>query len=428
MSGGTNFRGGGISEFRRFMGEFTMALTDTEIRRSKPTDRPYKLSDGRGLHLLITPAGGRLWRWKYRFDSAEKLMALGQYPDVALAEARERHNAARKRLASGIDPMAERMAEKTAVKVATEHTFEKIAELWLEHWRGNKSARHSATTQNRLKANVYPVLGDRPIAEVEPMELVRLAKDIEARGASDMAKRILQIVGMVLRYAVAHGYSKRNAAAEIRPSDILKPTQKTNMARIDARELPALLRSIEVYQGRQLTRLAIKLMALTFVRTSELICARWEEFDLDGGRWSIPATRMKMKTPHIVPLPLQAVEVLELLRTISGTGELVFPGEQDSKKPMSNMTILKALERMGYKGRMTGHGFRGLASTILHEQGYNHDHIELQLAHAPRNEVSAAYNHALYLEPRAKMMQDWADFLERTQRGGKLLPFHGMAA
>ncbi|MGP8175488.1 MAG: tyrosine-type recombinase/integrase [Terracidiphilus sp.] len=405
-----------------------MALTNTEIRRSKPAKGSYKLSDGGGLHLLITQAGGKLWRWKYRFDGAEKLMALGRYPEVALADARERRDAARKRLANGIDPMAERMAEKTAVKVATEHTFEKIAELWLEHWRGNKSARHSATTRNRLKVNVYPVLGERPIAEVEPIELVQLAKGIEARGASDMAKRILQIVGMVFRYAVAHGYSKRNPAAEIRPSDILKPTRKTNMARIDARELPALLRSIEVYEGRQLTRLAIKLMALTFVRTSELIGARWEEFDFDARRWSIPATRMKMKTPHIVPLSTQAVEVLELLRTISGNGELVFPGEQDSTKPMSNMTILKALERMGHKNRMTGHGFRGLASTILHEQGYNHDHIELQLAHAPRNAVSAAYNHALYLEPRANMMQDWADFLEQTRRGGRVLPFRSSAA
>ena len=324
--------------------------------------------------------------------------------------------------------MAERMADKTAAKVATEHTFEKIAELWLEHWRGNKSVRHSATTRNRLKINVYPVLGDRPVAEIEPMEIVLLAKGIEARGASDMAKRILQIVSMIFRYAVAHGYSKRNPAAEIRPSDILKPTRKKNMARIDAKELPALLRSIEVYEGRQLTRLAIKLMALTFVRTSELICARWEEFDFEARRWCIPAERMKMKTPHIVPLSSQAIEVLDLLRTISGDRELVFPGEQDFHKPMSNMTILKALERMGYKGRMTGHGFRGLASTILHEQGYNHDHIELQLAHAPRNAVSAAYNHALYLEPRASMMQDWADFLERTQRGGKVLPIRGKAA
>lgn len=404
-----------------------MPLTDTEIRRSRPASKPYKLSDSGGLHLLVTPTGGKLWRWKYRCDGAEKLMALGRYPDVALADARVKRDAARKKLAGGIDPMAERKAEKTAVKVATEHTFEKIGELWLDHWKGNKSVRHSETTRNRLKANVYPVLGERPIAEVEPMELVQLAKDIEARGASDMAKRILQIIGMVCRYAVAHGYSKRNPAAEIRPSDILKPTRKQNRARIDAKELPALLRAIELYDGRPLTRLAIKLMALTFVRTSELICARWEEFDFEARRWVIPAARMKMKSPHIVPLSAQALEVLELLRTISGNKALVFPGEQDSEKPMSNMTILKALERMGYKGRMTGHGFRGVASTILHEQGYNHDHIELQLAHAPRNEVSAAYNHALYLEPRTKMMQDWADFLEQTRRGGKVLPFRGAA-
>jgi integrase len=405
-----------------------MALTDTEIRRSKPAETSYKISDSGGLHLLITPTGGKLWRWKYRFEGAEKLMALGRYPEVSLSDARERRDMARRKLASGIDPMAERMARKTAVIVATEHTFEKIAGRWLEHWKGNKSARHVSTTRNRLRVNVYPVLGSRPIAEIEPMELVELAKRIEARGASDMAKRILQIVGMVLRYAVAHGFSKRNPASEIRPSDILKPTRKTNMARIDAKELPALLRAIEVYEGRQLTRLAIKLMALTFVRTSELIGARWDEFDVEAMRWSIPAARMKMQTPHIVPLSRQAIEVLELLRTISGDETLTFPGEQDSNKPMSNMTILKALERMGYKGRMTGHGFRGLASTILHEQGYNHDHIELQLAHAPRNAVSAAYNHALYLEPRAKMMQDWADFLEQTQRGGKVLPFRHQVA
>jgi integrase len=404
-----------------------MALTDTEIRRSKPAAKSYKLFDSGGLHLLVTPAGGRLWRWKYRFEGTEKQLSLGSYPTLSLADARERRDAARKRLASGIDPMAERKAEKTALTVTTEHTFQKIAEQWLEHWRGNKSARHSETTRNRLKVNVYPVLGERPMAEIEPMELVHLAKGIEARGASDMAKRILQIVGMVCRYAVAHGYAKRNPASEIRPSDILKPTRKTNMARIEAKELPALLRAIEVYEGRQLTRLAMKLMALTFVRTSELIGARWEEFDLEARRWSIPAVRMKMNTPHIVPLASQAVEVLNLLQSISGQYELVFPGEQDQTKAMSNMTILKALERMGYKGRMTGHGFRGLASTILHEQGYNHEHIELQLAHAPRNEVSAAYNHALYLEPRAKMMQDWADYLDHARQSGKIIVMRNFA-
>jgi integrase len=405
-----------------------MALTDTEIRRSKPGAKPYKLSDSGGLHLLVTPVGGKLWRWKYRVQGVEKLMAIGRYPDVSLSDARDRRDAARKQLASGIDPMADRKAKKTTEHVATEHTFEKIAQKWLEHWCGNKSARHVATTQNRLKLNVYPVLGARPIAEIEPMELVDLAKGIEGRGASDMAKRILQIVGMVLRYAVAHGYSKRNPASEIRPSDILKPSRKNNMARIDAKELPDLLRAIELYEGRQLTRLAMKLMALTFVRTSELIGARWDEFDFEARRWNIPAERMKMNSPHIVPLAYQALEVLNLLRNLSGQYELVFPGEQDHTKSMSNMTILKALERMGYKGRMTGHGFRGLASTILHEQEYDHEHIELQLAHVPRDQVSAAYNHALYLGPRSKMMEHWADFLEKTQRAGKVLPLRSSAA
>jgi integrase len=235
-------------------------------------------------------------------------------------------------------------------------------------------------------------------------------------------------VGQVFRFGIAHGYAKRNPATEIRPSDILKSSPKTNYACVDAKELPALLRRIEVYQGKQVTRLAMKLMSMTFVRTTELIEAKWAEFDLENARWDIPAERMKMRTPHIVPLARQALEVLEMLRDFTGSNEWLFPGDLNAAQPMSNNTILAALKRMGYKGRMTGHGFRGLASTILHEQGYAHDHIELQLAHAPRNAVSAAYKHALYLEPRARMMQDWADFLEHTQRGGKVLPFRGTAA
>jgi integrase len=255
-----------------------------------------------------------------------------------------------------------------------------------------------------------------------------MVKAIEKRGARDIAKRALETTGQVFRYGIAHGHARRNPASEIRPGDILKSARKINYARIDAKELPDLLRAIEVYQGTHVTRFALKLMALTFVRTSELINAKWAEFDLESARWDIPAERMKMRSPHIVPLAKQALDVLAILQTLTGKSEWLFPGERTAKKPMSNNTILAALERMGYKGRMTGHGFRGLASTLLHEQGYNHEHIELQLAHAPRNAVSAAYNHALYLEPRAKMMQDWANFLEQTQRGGKVLPFRGTAA
>jgi len=320
------------------------------------------------------------------------------------------------------------MVERKAEKAAAENSFQSIALAWWQHWQDGMNQRHALQVKRRMEADIFPQLGARPIAAIEAPELVAMVKAIEERGARDIAKRALETTGQVFRYAIAHGYSRRNPASEIRPGDILKSTRKVNYARVDARELPDLLRSIEVYQGTHVTRLAMKLIALTFVRTSELIGAKWTEFDLEACRWDIPAERMKMRTPHIVPLSRQALDVLSTLRTLSGRSEWLFPGDRNAKKPMSNNTILKALERMGYKGRMTGHGFRGLASTILHEQGHNHEHIELQLAHAPRNAVSAAYNHALYLEPRAKMMQGWADYLEQTQRGGKVLPFPGTAA
>jgi integrase len=405
-----------------------MALTDTEIKRARPADEPYRMADGGNLYLWVTPPGGKLWRWAYRFDGKQKLMTLGKYPDVSLARARERHAQQRTLLAEGIDPMAQKKAEKTAVRLATENSFAGVAGRWLEHWKDDKSPRHVDSTRRRLASNILPSLGSFQIAEIEAPDIVAMVKAVEARGARDVAKRALETTGQIFRYAIAHGYAKRNPATDIRPRDILKASLKLNYARIDAKELPNLLRQIEVYQGTHVTRLAIKLMALTFVRTSELIGAKWTEFDMELARWDIPAERMKMRTPHIVPLARQSLEVLSLLQALTGHSEWLFPGDRDAAKQMSNNTILKALERMGYKGTMTGHGFRGLASTILHERGYVHDHIELQLAHAPRNAVSAAYNHALYLEPRTNMMQDWADFLENTQRGAKVLPFRGVVA
>jgi integrase len=273
-----------------------------------------------------------------------------------------------------------------------------------------------------------PSLGSLQTDQITAPDIVAMVRVVEERGARDVAKRALETTGQIFRYAVAHGYATRNPAADIRPRDILKASQKTNYARIDAKELPHLLRQIEIYPGTHVTRLAIKLLALTFVRTGELIGAKWAEFDLEGARWNIPAERMKMRTPHIVPLAAQSLEVLAALHQLAADSVWLFPGDRNHKRPMSNNTILKGLERMGYKGRMTGHGFRGLASTILHERGYQYDHIELQLAHAPRNAVSAAYNHALHLERRTKMMQDWADFLEQTQRGAKVLPFREVVA
>jgi integrase len=311
-------------------------LTDTEIKKAKAAEKAYSLGDRGGLYLWVKPTGGKLWRWSYRFEGKEKLMSLGKYPDVSLAQARERHSEARKLFATGVDPMAQRKAEKTAEKVAVENSFQSVATRWLEHWQDGKSPRHVDYVKRRIETDILPCLGARPIAEIEAPELVAMTNAIQDRGARDIAKRALETVGQVFRYSIAHGYSKRNPSCEIRPSDILKSTRKVNYARVDARELPALLRNIEVYQGTHVTRMAMKLIALTFVRTSELIGAKWTEFDMEAGRWDIPAERMKMRTPYIVPLPRQALEVLDTLRTLTGQSEWLFPGDRNASKPMSN--------------------------------------------------------------------------------------------
>lgn len=396
-------------------------LSDTAIRKATPRSAAYRMTDGRGLYLMVTPAGGKLWRWKYRHGGLEKLISFGGYPDVSLVDARERHGAARKLLASGVDPMAQRKAEKVTAALGDAHSFKVVALLWHSHWKVNKSEQHADSTRRRLENNVYPRLGARPIDEIEAPELVQMVKGIEARGVGDLAKRSMQTTGQIFRYGIAHGYCRRNPAADIKPGDVLKPLVTVNLARIDATALPKLLRDIEVYRGKVITRLAMKLMNLVFLRTSELIGGLWSEVDFEGKQWRIPVERMKKKTPHIVPLSTQALEILELLKSVTGGGELMFPGDIDHRQTMSNNTILFALYRMGYKGDMTGHGFRGLASTILYENGFEEEHVELQLAHIKRNKVRAAYDHAKYLKQRAVMMQWWGDYLEQTQRGGKLL-------
>lgn len=404
-----------------------MPLTDTAVKKAKPGVKPVKLTDGKGMYLLVTVGGAKLWRWKYRVLGKEKVMSLGAYPDVSIAQARDGLDKARKLLADGEDPMAKRKADKATRRTAADNCFEAVARQWWTHWKPARSEQHAGQVMRRFEANVFPHIGSRPVAEVQAPELVAMLKDIEARGVNDLAKRALQTSGQVFRYAIAHGLAKRNPATDIKPSDVLASRQKQNLARIDGKELPDLLRHIEGYKGAATTRLAMKLMAMTFVRTTELIGARWAEFDFDAARWDIPAERMKMKTPHIVPLSMQAVSLLKTLQLITGHSTMLFPGERDHEKSMSNNTILKALERMGYKGRMTGHGFRGIASTLLHEMGFDHAHIELQLAHQERNEVSAAYNHATYLTQRGKMMQYWSEYLDRCTTG-KVLPFQRMKA
>lgn len=384
---------------------------------AKPDITPFKLADEKGLFLLVNPTGSKLWRWKYRVDGKEKLMALGAYPDVSLAAARDKRDEARKQLAAGIDPMAQKQADKVARMAAAEHSFTTVAHLWWKQWSPGRSERHAGYVMRRLEADVFPAIGSRPVAEITAPELVAMVKTIAGRGALDMAKRALQTSGQVFRHAIAHGMASRNPVSDIRPADVLETRKKKNYARIEGKELPDLLRRIEGYDGAAITRLAMKLIALTFVRTSELIEARWKEIDLDAAEWRIPAERMKVKKPHIVPLSTQAVEVLRTLHLVSGRSKLLFPGERDHEKSMSNNTILAALKRMGYQGRMTGHGFRGVASTLLHEMNFDHAHIELQLAHQERDEVSASYNHALYLPQRRAMMQHWADYLDSCTRG-----------
>ena len=404
-----------------------MPLTIREIENAKPASKPYKMTDGGGLCLLIAPSGAKLWRWRYYFEGKEKMMALGEYPLVTLKEARERQFESRKTLTAGIDPMAERKAEAEAKQSEVEkrqreaeRSFERIARKWWAWWSVGKSPRHTDTVMRRLEADVFPVIGHKFIDAISAADIRDLILPIEARGARDVAKRAHETIGQIFRYAIANGLAQRNPAADFKPRDVLKPADEENFARVEAKDLPVLLVKMWEYDGDILTIYALQLMAYLWVRTSELIEAEWPEFDLDSARWEIPPERMKKKRPHIVPLPKQAVAILRMLHWRTGRGKKVFPGANDKQKTMSNNTILFALYRLGYKGEMTGHGFRGVASTVLYDSGnFEEDWIEVQLAHVQRNKVKGAYNHAKYLKQRTVMMQWWADYLDEQLAKGK---------
>lgn len=403
-----------------------MSLTDSACRNAKcPSDRAYqRISDEKGLYLEVTQTGAKCWRMKYRHGGKEKRLALGLYPDVTLATARAERDKARTLLAAGVDPGEAKQEAKRRQSMVSESAFEKIARLWWADWSANKAERHAGYALKRLEADAFPVIGAKAIGDLTAPDFVRLAKRIEARGAPDIARRVYQTCGQVMRYAVAHGLAIRNPVAEVKPGDVLRARRQQNFARIELEELPDLLRKIMAYEGSAITRLALQLMTLTFVRTSELIGARWQEFDLERAEWRIPAERTKSRREHWVPLSRQALEVLAYLQAARGGAErctgavLLFPGERDRSKPMSNNTILGALYRMGYRGKMTGHGFRGVASTALNEMGYRPDVIEAQLAHVSENRVRAAYNHARYAEERGTLMQQWANYLDAVRQPG----------
>jgi integrase len=412
-----------------------MALTDLKIKASSPASTPYHLTDGHGLFLVIQTNGSKLWRWKYRFDGKFRLMALGTYPDISLANARAAHALARAKLLSGIDPMAERKAEKgtslgeaaPSVRVIANHaeanngqadSFRTVAAQWFEKWKVGKVERYARNTEARLNEDVLSRIGDRPIGAIKAPEIASMILAIEERGAEDVARRALQNTQQIFRYAMAFGLTEQNPAAAFRPADILKQRVTTNFARVEVTELPALLKKIDLYDGSHFVRLALQLMALVFVRTGELMPAQWLEIDRKEKLWSIPAERMKMRRAHLVPLSRQALAVLDELWQRRKDDVWIFPGERRSPY-MNKNSMLCALKRMGYKGEMTGHGFRGLASTILNEMGYERAHIEMQLAHAPKSEVEGAYNKALYLPQRGIMMQGWADFLDKARDSAK---------
>lgn len=399
-------------------------LTDVKCRNAKPGQKPVKLSDEKGLVLIVTPAGGKWWRLRYRYQGAEKMLSLGTYPEVGLAEARERRDAARKLLAQGIDPSAVRKAEK-AGEVAQEETFAALALEWFERFRHTFTVKHGDTVMHRLRTDVFPWLGHRPVREITAPEILAVVRRIEDRGAAETARRQLQKIGQILAFAVATGRAERNPAADLRGA-VPPPAKRHFAALTDSFKVAELLKDIDAYQGSHVVRCALRLAPLLFVRPGELRHAEWAEFELDGRTplWRIPAEKMKMRRQHLVPLAPQAVAILRELQPLTGVGKYLFPGNRPGKV-ISENTLGAALRTLGYTSEeMTAHGFRAMASTMLNEIGWPPDVIEAQLAHAPKNAIRAAYNRAQYLPQRIEMMESWADFLDtlKATDGGKVLP------
>ncbi|MET4570618.1 tyrosine-type recombinase/integrase [Rhodanobacter soli] len=402
-------------------------LTDTAIRKAKPANKPARMFDGGGLYLEVSPAGGKLWRLKYRFNGKERRLALGIYPDTGLADARDKRDAARKLLAAGVDPGEQRKAEKAAGEERAANSFEVIAREWAARQTWVESYR--VKVEARLGSDVYPYIGRRPVAELSAPELLQVARRIEERGAVESAHRALQVCGQIMRYAIATGRAERNPVADLRGA-LASPAGSHHAAITDPVALGGLLRSIEGYSGDVVTRAALKLSALLFVRPGELRHAEWAEIDMDAGEWNIPAGKMKMRQPHLVPLCNQAVAILRELHPLTGRGQYVFPGGRSPRRPLSNNAVNAALRRMGFdKETMTAHGFRATARTMLDEVlGYRADFIEHQLAHAVKDPNGRAYNRTAHLAERRKMMAGWADYLDTLRAGGEVLPFKRKAS
>ncbi len=401
-----------------------MPLTDSSARTAKPRSAPYKLSDAGGLHLLVNPNGSRLWRLAYRFAGKQKTLALGSYPTVTLAKAREARDSAKRLLADGIDPGLQKRRDKLAAKASGNATFKAIALEYLDNRRHALTPLYADQILRRLDADIFPYIGARPITEIDAPELLDVLRKIEKRGVLEQARRLRQSIGQVFRYAMVTGRAKHDPSTALKGA--LKPKgRQKHHAPMPRDELPGFLRGLDAYDGDPRTALALRLIVLTMVRTSELRAARWEEFEHLDGRdplWRIPAERMKARFEHLVPLSKQVVLSLEELRALPGAKTTGFLFPSPSREGcMSNNTMLFALYRLGFHGRATVHGFRGVASTLLNEMGYPPDWIERQLAHDERDEVRGAYNSAQYLPGRRSMLQRWAEWLEEVKLTDKVV-------
>lgn len=395
-----------------------MPLTDTTIRNAKPRGKDTKLFDGGGLFLLLKPTGARWWRLKYRFGGKEKLLSLGGYPTITLKEARERRDEAKRLIAHGVDPSAQRQAAKAELA----DNFEAVAREWFAKLAPTWAPSHADKVLRRMELYLFPWIGSRPVGRISAPELLNCLRRVEARGKLDTALRAKQNAGQVFRYAIATGRAERDPSTDLRGA--LAPPVRTHYPTItDPAKFGELLRAIDGYTGTFPVACALKLAPLTFTRPGELRKAEWGEFDLDAAHWRIPAERMKSRVPHVVPLSAQAVASLRELSPLTGCGRYLFPS-RDGKGHVSENTLNAALRRLGYeRGDFTVHGFRATASTLLNEQGWTRDAIERQLSHGERDKVRAAYNHAQHLPERRRMMQAWADYLDQLRMGtGKVVP------
>lgn len=402
-----------------------MPLTDIKVKTAKPMDKAYKLTDGGGMYLLVKPNGSKYWRLKYRFVSKEKMLSIGVYPDVSLADARQKRDEARKVLAAGGDPGEVKKADKLAQKLSTENTFESIAREWHKQKADRWSLRYRDEIIDTFEKDIFPYLGRRPIAEIKPMELLETLRRLERRGALEKMRKVRQRCGEVFRYAIVTGRAEYNPAPDL--ATALATPKKNHFPFLTVEELPYFIKDLAGYTGSIITKTATQIIMQTGVRTQELRFARWEDIDFEKRLWEIPPEVMKMKRPHIVPLSEQVVELFQSLKPLTGMYPLVFIGRNDRTKPISKESINQVIELLGYKGRLTGHGFRHTMSTILHEQGFNSAWIETQLAHVDKNAIRGTYNHAHYLDGRRQMMQWYADFIDEINGGNHMIGLNKIA-